>query len=260
VTLRLDEPGVGTVSARVAVVDLSTRRPVLVVAMGWVHTGRRVSISWPRGARLRPGRYHVSLTAHDHHAGTLLRRAHSSGVRTLTVTAPAKRPLVAPPPSTSPPEAGVPTPAQLAADGAVFPVAGPHSYGGPDNRFGAPRAGYAHQGQDVLTAEGTPVIAPLAGEIVTSSYQAGGAGYYAVLHTRSGFDFMFAHCKAGSLAVSSGVVVARAQQLCLAGQTGDATGPHVHLEMWVGGWRTVDGHPIDPLPYLRALDRSGPTG
>jgi hypothetical protein len=28
----------------------------------------------------------------------------------------------------------------------------------------------------------------------------------------------------------------------------------------VGGWRTVDGHPIDPLPYLQALDRSGPTG
>jgi len=260
VTLQIDEPGVGTVSVRVAVVDLSTRRPVLVVVMGWVHTGRRVPVSWPRGARLRPGRYHVSLTAHDHHAGTLLRRAHSSGVRTLTVTAPAKRLPLAPPPITSAPEAGVPTPAQLAAEGAVFPVAGPHTYGGPENRFGAPRAGYTHQGQDVLTAEGTPVLAPLAGEIVTSGNQAGGAGYYAVLHTRSGFDFMFAHCQAGSLAVSSGVVVARGQQLCLAGQTGDATAPHLHLEMWVGGWRTVNGHPIDPLPYLQALDRSGPTG
>ena len=260
VTLRLDEHGVGTVSVRVAVVNLSTRRPVLVVAMGWVHTGRRVSVGWPRRARLRPGSYQVSLSAHDHHAGTLLRRARSSGVRTLTVTAPAKRLPAAPPPSTSPPEAGVPTPAQLAAEGAVFPVAGPHSYGGPENRFGAPRAGYAHQGQDVLAAEGTPVLAPLAGEIVTSGYQAGGAGYYAVLHTRSGFDFMFAHCEAGTLAVSGGMAVARGQRLCLVGQTGDATGPHLHLEMWVGGWRTVSGHPIDPLPYLQALDPSPPTG
>src|SRR5262249_16925742 len=158
--------------------------------------------------RLRPGSYHVSLTARDHHSGTLLRRAHSSGVATLTVTAPAKPLLVAPRPSTSPPEAGLPTPAQLAAEGAVFPVAGPHSYGGPETRVGAPRAGYAHQGQDVLTAEGPPVLAPLAGEILTASYQAGGAGYYAVLHTRTGFDFMFAHCQAGSLAVSSGVAVA----------------------------------------------------
>jgi Peptidase family M23 len=260
VTLQIDEPGVGTVSVRVAVVDLSTRRPVLVVQMGWVHTGRRVSVSWPRGARLRPGSYHVSLTAHDHHSGALLRRAHASGVATLTVTAPPRRLLVAPPPSTSAPEAGVPTPAQLAAEGAVFPVAGPHSYGGPENRFGAPRAGYVHQGQDVLTAEGTTVLAPLAGEIVTASYQAGGAGYYAVLHTRSGFDFMFAHCEAGSLAAGSGQTVAAGQQLCRAGQTGDATGPHVHVEMWVGGWRTANGHPIDPLPYLQALDRSGPAG
>jgi murein DD-endopeptidase MepM/ murein hydrolase activator NlpD len=181
-------------------------------------------------------------------------------VRTLTVTAPAKRPPLAPPPPSSPPPAGVPTPAQLAADGAVFPVAGPHSYGGPENRFGAPRAGYTHQGQDVLTAEGTPVIAPLAGEIVTAGYQAGGAGYYVVLHTHTAFDFMFAHCQAGSLAVGSGVAVATGQQLCRAGQTGDATAPHLHLEMWVGGWRTAAGYPIDPLPYLQALDRSGPSG
>ena len=28
------------------------------------------------------------------------------------------------------------------------------SFGGPENRFGAPRAGHIHEGQDVLTAEG----------------------------------------------------------------------------------------------------------
>jgi biotin carboxyl carrier protein len=256
---RIDEPGVGTVNVRVAVVDLSTRKPVLVVQMGWVHTGRRVTVSWPRGARLKPGTYHVSLTAHDHHSGTLLRMAHSSGVATLTV-APSKTLVVTPPPSASSPEAGVPTPAQLAADGAVFPVAGAHSYGGPENRFGAPRAGYTHQGQDVLTAEGTPVLAPLTGEIVTASYQATGAGYYTVEHTGVGFDFMFAHCKASSLAVSTGQAVAAGQRLCQAGQTGDATAPHVHIEMWVGGWRAAGGHPIDPLAYLQALDHAGASG
>ncbi len=98
----------------------------------------------------------------------------------------------------------MPTPAQTVADGAVFPVAGAHNFGGPENRFGAPRDGYLHQGQDVLTAEGTPVVAPLAGTILTTSYQAAGAGYYAVEHTGVGFDFMFAHCQAGSLAVAAG--------------------------------------------------------
>jgi murein DD-endopeptidase MepM/ murein hydrolase activator NlpD len=157
------------------------------------------------------------------------------------------------PPAT---EAGVPTTAQTVADGAIFPVAGPHSFGGPENRFGAPRNGHIHQGQDVLTAEGTPVVAPLAGVVESTAYQAGGAGYYAVEHTTFGFDFMFAHCQAGTFAVSSGQAVAAGQVLCHAGQSGDATAPHLHFEMWVGGWQAASGHPIDPLPYLEAWEHA----
>ncbi len=169
----------------------------------------------------------------------LLRSAHSSGVAILTVTAPA--PVAPKPPLPAPPRLRLRRvcrrPAQSAADGAVFPVAGAHNFGGPENLFGAPRDGYLHQGQDVLTAEGTPVVAPLAGTILTTSYQAGGAGYYAVEHTSVGFDFMFAHCEASSLAVSTGQAVAAGQALCKAGQTGDATAPHLHFEIWVEAGR-----------------------
>ena len=256
VTLRIDEAHVATVSVKVAINDLSTRKPALVVNMGWVHTARTLIVPWPSTARLKAGVYHLSVSAHDHHSGNLQRTVHSSGVATLTVAAPAPAPAPVTP-SPGPPEAGVPTPAQTLADGAVFPVAGPHSFGGPENRFGAPRNGYTHQGQDVLTAEGTPDLAPLAGTITSTSYQAGGAGYYAVEHTLIGFDFMFAHCKANSLIVSAGQVVTAGQQLCQAGQTGDATGPHLHFEMWVGGWQASTGHPIDPLPYLQAWEQAG---
>jgi Peptidase family M23 len=254
VTLRIDEAHVGTVSVKVAINDLSTRKPALVVNMGWVHTARTLTVPWPSTARLKAGVYHVSVSAHDHHSGNLQRAVHSSGVATLTVATPAPAPVT---PSPGALEAGVPTPAQTVADGAVFPVAGPHSFGGPENRFGAPRNGYTHQGQDVLTAEGTPDLAPLAGAITSTSYQAGGAGYYAVEHTLIGFDFMFAHCKASSLLVSAGQLVTAGQQLCQAGQTGDATGPHLHFEMWVGGWQASTGHPIDPLPYLQAWEQAG---
>jgi murein DD-endopeptidase MepM/ murein hydrolase activator NlpD len=140
----------------------------------------------------------------------------------------------------------------LAADGAVFPVAGAHSFGDAENRFGAAREGHIHQGQDVLAAEGLPVVAPLTGSILTTGYQAGGAGYYLVERTRVGFDFMFAHCQSGSTAVSPEEAVAAGQQLCRVGATGDATGPHLHFEMWVGGWQSAGGEPIDPLPYLEA--------
>ena len=146
----------------------------------------------------------------------------------------------------------MPSPAQSAAEGAVFPVQGTYSFGGPENRFGAPRNGYYHQGQDVLTAEGTPDVAPYAGTITSATNQAGGAGYYLVEHTNVGFDFMFAHCEANSFAVKAEQTVTAGQLLCKAGQTGDATGPHLHFEMWPGGWHAAGVKPIDPLPYLEA--------
>ncbi|HYM66707.1 MAG TPA: hypothetical protein VEW68_05410, partial [Patescibacteria group bacterium] len=151
VTFRIAETGVGTVAVRVTVTALSTHTPVLSAVLGWVHTGRTNVVRWPRGATLTPGSYQVSLSAHDHHGGRLLRRAHSSGEASLTVGAavppPAQAPVPPAPPVAAPTEAGVPTPAQSVAEGAVFPVAGAHSFGGPENRFGAPREGHVHQGQ-----------------------------------------------------------------------------------------------------------------
>lgn len=174
--------------------------------------------------------------------------------------APRTPPAPVPPATPTPPavsEAGVPSPAQTAGDGAVFPVLGPHSFGDAANRFGAGRAGHTHQGQDVLASEGTQVVAPLAGAIVTTGYQASAAGWYIAEHTGVGLDFFYAHCQAGSLAVTTGEAVRAGQALCNVGQTGDATGPHLHFEIWVGGWRAPGGNPIDPLPYLEAWDRVG---
>jgi murein DD-endopeptidase MepM/ murein hydrolase activator NlpD len=255
VTLRIDEPHVGTVNATVAVHNLTTRSLAVVVRLGWVHTGRTIAVRWPRKATLAAGSYHVSVSAHDHHAHSLTRTAHSSGVATLTVAAPAPPAAITPAPPVPTVEPGLPTPAQTVADGAVFPVAGPHNFGGPENRYGAPRSNHVHEGQDILTAEGTPVVAPLAGTISWTAYQASGAGYYAVEHSAIGFDFMFAHCKAGTLLVSAEQAVAPGSPICQAGQSGDATAPHLHFEMWVGGWQAKGGHSIDPLPYLEAWER-----
>lgn len=260
VAFRIDEAGVATVDVRVIVITLPpTHQSVVVANLGWVRTGRTITVTWPSSAALRPGSCELSVSAHDHRGATLERGAHTSDEASLTVTAPAAPavpPATAPPAplSTPPAEAGVPSIAETVADGAVFPVAGAHNFGGPENVFGAPRDGYLHQGQDVLTAEGTPVVAPLAGTILTTSYQEGGAGYYAVEQTAIGFDFMFAHCEAASLAVSTGQAVSAGQGLCRAGETGDATAPHLDFEIWVGGWQAAGGRPINPLPYLEAWE------
>ncbi len=264
ISLRIDEAGVGTVNAQIVVVNLTLQQRAATVSMGWIHTARTVAVAWPRRTKLAAGTYQVSLRAHDHQNQTLLRRAHSSGLAGLLVRAAVPAPLpsattVAPAPPAPAlggvsPIAGLPSPSQ-SADGAVFPVQGPHSFGNSENRFGAPRSGHIHQGQDVLTAEGTPVVAPTAGVISSTSYQAGGAGYYIVEHTGIGFDFMFAHCQANTTQVVAGQGVSAGQPLCKAGQTGDATAPHLHFEIWVGGWQAHGGQPIDPLPYLESWER-----
>lgn len=169
---------------------------------------------------------------------------------------PKPKPKPAGPAPASPP-AGVPTPAQTVGEGAVFPVLGAHSFGNAENRFGAAREGHVHEGQDVLASEGLQVVAPLGGTIITTAYQAGGAGWYAAEHTVDGLDFFYAHCQASSLAVSAGEAVTAGQAICKVGQTGDATGPHLHFEVWVGGWGAKGGYPIDPLAYLEAWEASG---
>ena len=136
-----------------------------------------------------------------------------------------------------------------------FPVAGPHNYGGPAARFGAPRAGHTHQGQDVLAAEGTPLVAPLRGAIKYVGDQPGGAGIYIVMHASgTQYDFAFMHLQPGSVRVSPGQSVKPGTRIGSVGHTGDATGPHLHFEVWAGAWQ-MGGHPIDPLPLLRSWDR-----
>ena len=135
-----------------------------------------------------------------------------------------------------------------------FPIAGPHSYGGSSARFGAPRSGHTHQGQDVLAAERTPLVAPVKGYIKYVAYQAGGAGNYVVMHASgTNYDLVFMHLKHRAT-VSVGQSVKPGTKLGVVGHTGDATGPHLHFEVWDGAWYG-GGHPIDPLPLLRSWDR-----
>jgi|HubBroStandDraft_3_1064219.scaffolds.fasta_scaffold47211_2 murein DD-endopeptidase MepM/ murein hydrolase activator NlpD len=197
---------------------------------------------------------HVASKPSPHKSSHAARQTHAT-TKSKTPVKPKPRPKPKPavPVPASPP-AGAPTPAQTVAEGAVFPVLGAHSFGNAENRFGAAREGHIHEGQDVLASEGLQVVAPLGGTIITTAYQAGGAGWYAAEHTVDGLDFFYAHCQASSLSVSAGEVVTAGQAICKVGQTGDATGPHLHFEVWVGGWQAKGGYPIDPLVYLEAWE------
>lgn len=239
ISVRFDERGVDFVTARVVVLRSPGNAVAGRIALGQVPTGRTVTVPW-KGTALPAGRYVVRVHAHDRWNNQLRRMARTSGKATLVVRAAQTAATASPPPSSPPSPHG------------VFPVAGPHTYG---EGLGADRGDHSHQGQDLAAAAGTPVVAPLSGTIATRGYQANGAGYYVVLDAGNGRSYFFAHCQKGSIAVTTGQPVQSGAALCRVGSTGRSTGPHLHFEEWVNGWRTGSkSKPIDPLPQLRAWD------
>ena len=136
----------------------------------------------------------------------------------------------------------------------VFPVRGAHSYGGSGSRFGAPRDGHSHGGQDVSAASGTPLVAVTNGRVSQVRYQAGGAGYYVVIQGDDRYDYVYMHLReSASSWVSPGQRVRAGQQVGRVGSTGYSKGPHLHFEMWTAHWFD-GGHRIDPLPALQRWD------
>ena len=145
--------------------------------------------------------------------------------------------------------------AQLSLYGHRFPVAGSFTYSGPDGRFGAPRPGRPHGGQDLIAAEGVPIVAPRGGRVKTVAYQAEGAGQYVIIDgAGENLDYAFFHLQAGSIRVRQGQYVRTGARIASVGNTGRSFGAHLHFEIWRGAW-FGGGEAIDPLPFLRRWDR-----
>jgi murein DD-endopeptidase MepM/ murein hydrolase activator NlpD len=155
----------------------------------------------------------------------------------------------------SPTSFGVGTKAQLRAArlGFIFPVRGPHTFGGPEARFGAPRDGHLHQGQDVSADCGTILAVVHAGVVKANGFQAAAGNYVVIDGADVKQDYAYMHLLAPSpLAV--GQAVRTGQKVGKVGTTGHSTGCHLHFELWIGaGWYT-GGAPIDPLPLLQYWD------
>ncbi len=161
------------------------------------------------------------------------------------------------------PQAGTPT-ARKAADaqsteadfnffGYAFPIVGAHEFSLGAGRFGAPRSGHTHQGQDVMAECGTPLIAARGGQVQYAGFQAAAGNYLVIDGKGTPNDFMYAHLAEPS-PLHTGDTVRTGQPIGIVGETGDATACHLHFEMWgPPGWYE-GGSPFDPLPYLKKWD------
>lgn len=98
-----------------------------------------------------------------------------------------------------------------------------------------------HHGTDFAAQSGDDITAFADGTVITAE-KSDSFGNYIVISHAGGYETLYAHCS--KLYVSAGSTVKKGQKIALVGQTGNATGPHLHLEL------TCDGIYYNPEFYL----------
>jgi murein DD-endopeptidase MepM/ murein hydrolase activator NlpD len=137
--------------------------------------------------------------------------------------------------------------------GHIFPIRGRHDYGNSVSRFGAGRSGRSHQGHDVFAACGTQLVAARGGVVKYSQYHAAAGNYIVIDGDGTGVDYAYMHMIRPS-PLRVGQRVRTGQPIGAVGQTGSASGCHLHFEMWSApGWYD-GGRPFDPLSSLKSWD------
>ena len=153
-------------------------------------------------------------------------------------------PVTKPKPPVSPTSGGnlanVRPPATYAGGKMTWPVVGGHNF----------ISQYFHAGHyaiDIAADYGTKVVAAAPGTVIFAGWKDNGGGYQVWIAHGSGIFTTYNHMSA--ITVGTGQSVARGQQVGRVGQTGNATGPHLHFEVWNGPvWD--GGTRVNPLGYL----------
>jgi murein DD-endopeptidase MepM/ murein hydrolase activator NlpD len=134
-----------------------------------------------------------------------------------------------------------------------FPIRGKHHFGEGAARFGAGRGGYSHEGQDVFANCGTPLVAARGGTVRHKAFHSRAGNYLVIDGDGTDQDYAYMHMQAPAL-VEKGDHVVTGQRIGNVGDTGRASGCHLHFELWTApGWYE-GGKPIDPLATLRTWD------
>ncbi|HET7467112.1 MAG TPA: M23 family metallopeptidase [Candidatus Dormibacteraeota bacterium] len=104
-------------------------------------------------------------------------------------------------------------------------------------------ARHVHTGVDLAAPEGSAVVSATAG-IAHVGYDSRGAGLFVAVDFDGTTRLLYCHLF--STEVRAGEVVAAGQAIGAVGESGLATGPHLHFEV------QVDGRSVDPARWLVA--------
>jgi len=137
---------------------------------------------------------------------------------------------------------------RLSATPSIWPVAGIVSSGFGTRRDPITGQRAFHSGVDLSAPPGRPVAATASG-IVVRTERYGGLGRAVFVSHGFGRTTVYGHLS--RVVVSPGQRVERGETVGLVGNTGRATGYHLHYEV------RVDGKPVNPLPFLLDQVESG---
>jgi murein DD-endopeptidase MepM/ murein hydrolase activator NlpD len=103
--------------------------------------------------------------------------------------------------------------------------------------------GSLHQGVDIASKLGSPIVATADGVVLHAAWTPGGYGKMVELAHGHGYSTRYGHCS--RLRVAPGQRVSRGDVIAYVGATGNATGPHCHYEV------RLYGVPVNPHPFMR---------
>ena len=98
-----------------------------------------------------------------------------------------------------------------------------------------------HTGVDIGGKKGNPIYAAASGTVIAAGRN-GGYGYLVDIDHGNGLVTRYAHCS--KVLVRKWQKVKVGDQIAEVGDTGTATGPHLHFEI------LLNGKPIDPVIFI----------
>jgi len=128
----------------------------------------------------------------------------------------------------------------------IFPVRAKHQY------WAGLGDGRGHQGVDIGADCGERLVAARAGKVQWKAYH-GAAGNYLVIDGKAtDVDYAYMHLLVPTK-WNEGDKVKTGQTIGRVGETGNASGCHLHFEMWKGEWQG-GGSVMDPVPHMKRWD------
>ena len=113
------------------------------------------------------------------------------------------------------------------------------------DRFGfRTKGGRWHNGLDIASLRGSPVVAADSGFVTFAGWTDVGYGNLVVIDHRNGYETRYAHL--ARIRVNVGERVSRGERIGDMGNSGRSTGTHLHYEV------RLDGKPVNPMTYIKA--------